>query len=131
MLLALTAIPLFAQPGQGQGPGQGRQMTQEDVKERVGRLTESLGCSDVQKKKILDFELQQYNKGQTERQKFAGDREAMREYMQKQRKLRDEKYTEILTEDQMKKYIQIQEERRQQRQGQSPGQDSQRGRGRR
>ncbi|MFC2116316.1 hypothetical protein ACFLTU_07560 [Bacteroidota bacterium] len=142
MLLAFSAIPLFAQPGQrqGQGQGQGRgqgqgqrtQRTEEEVKARAMRLAESLECSDVQKKKLIDFEVEQYRQGQTERQKFAGDRDAMREYMRKQRDIRDKKYAEILSEDQMKKYKQLMEERRNQRQrpGEGEGSEGQRGRGR-
>ncbi len=140
MFLAFFAIPLFAQSGQGQGRGQGggqgqgqrRQMTEQDVKDRVVRLSESLECSDVQEKKILDFELGQYKTAQVERQKLSGDRDAMRAYMMKQRDVRDKKYAEILTKDQLKKYNELMEERRNQRQRQSEGGSSegQRGRGR-
>ena len=134
ILLAFSALPLFAQPGQGQGrgqgPGPGMQMTEENVKARIERLSETLELSPEQEKKILKFELDQFNKGQAERQKFAGDREAIREYMQEQRKIRDDKYAEVLTGEQLSKYNQMLEERRQ-RMRESRESEGQRGRGRR
>ena len=148
ILLALFMLPLFAQerPGEGHGQGQGHgqwggQMSEENVKQRVDNLAETLECTDQQKEKILAYELDWYRKMQTERQKMmdgGGDREAMQAKMQEQRKLKDEKYAEVLTEAQMKKYNQLMEERMQQRQaqrqgqeqGQGDGQNSQRQRGR-
>ena len=140
MLLGFFAIPLFAQPGGGQGQGRGqgggqgqdqrRQMTEQDVKDRVARLSESLECSDEQETEILEFDLEQYKTAQVERQKLSGDREAMRAYMMKQRDVRDKKYAEILTKEQLKKYNELMEERRNQRQNQSESSEGQRGRGR-
>ncbi len=139
IMLALFMLPLVAQerPDQGQGQGQGRgqyggQMTEENVKERVNNLAETLECTDQQKEKLLDIELEWYRKMQTERAKFrAGngnfDREAMRTKMQEQRKLKDEKYKEVLTDAQMKKYNQLMEERMQARQQQRQGQGQERG----
>ena len=125
VVLIFGAISVSAQQGQGQGqgqgPGGGRNLTEDDVKNRVERLSESLEMSDEQEALMLKFELDAYKKNQVERQKLmdAGDRDAMREYMQKQRKIRDEKYKEILTEEQMVKYNELMEERRQQMQNRS------------
>ena len=144
ILLALFMMPLLAQPpgggqGRGQGQGQGRgQMTEEDIKQRVDNLAETLECTDQQKEEILDYEIEWNRKMQTERAKMQSggdfDREAFRARMQEQRKLKDEKYKEILTDVQMVKYNQLMEERMQQRQsqreGQGDGQSSQRQRGR-
>ena len=125
--------------GQGQRQGQGRNFTEDDVKQRVDRLSESLEMTDEQEAAILKFELDAYKKNQVERQKLmdAGDREAMRSYMQEQKKVRDVKYAEILTEEQMKEYAKILEERQQQmrdrnkeRNPEQDGERSERGRGR-
>lgn len=146
ILMALTAMPLFAQQERGQGrpEGQSREnmqrqdqrqrtpRTEASVKERVAKLAEILECTDEQKKKMTEFEIAQYKKTQKEREKFSGDREAMRSYMQAQRKLSNEKYAEILTPEQMKKYNKLLEKRRPQQPGRSSDQNSsdQRSRGR-
>ncbi|MCF8381739.1 MAG: hypothetical protein K9H49_19355 [Bacteroidales bacterium] len=136
LLLALSAVPLVAQPpsrqGQGQEQGQRQPVTEASVKERVIKLSKTLECTDEQQKKLLEYEVAQYKTGQKEREKFAGDREAMQSYMQEQRKLREKKYEEILTPEQLKKYNQMMEERRQQRPegSQSQGAEGQRSRGR-
>jgi len=119
--MAICTLPTFGQggqgqgggrPGGGQGGGMGRQWTEEDVKERVKRSTQALNLSEEQEKKIMDFEIETFKKNQVERQKFQGDREAMRDYMIKQREERDKKYEEVLTEDQYKKFKENQEQRR-------------------
>lgn len=92
-----------------------------------------------QEKKILDFELEMFKKNQVERQRIQGDREAMRAFMQEQRKQRDQKYKEVLTEEQFKQYQANQQERMEQmrqRRDRAPGDRpgdgdrSERGRGR-
>lgn len=134
MLLAFAAVPLFAQPGGGQGQAQGqrRQYTEEDAKNRVLKLSKSLECTPEQEKKLVDFEITQFRQSQAMREKSTGDRDAMRAYMKTQHELRNKKYAEILTREQLDKYNKIQEERRQQRQGGGQGQssDGQRDRGR-
>jgi len=144
ILLAFFILPLLAQGGQGHGQGMGMgrgQMSEDDIEKRIDILAETLECTDQQKEKLLDVELEWSRKMQTDRAKFQGgggdfDREAMRTKMQEQRKLKDEKYNEILSDTQMKKYEQLRAERMQQRQGQRPGDgdsqssQSQRGRGR-
>lgn len=127
MVFALISItPAFAQGGrgggQGQGQGQGRgqgggqyrqQMTEENVKQRVDRLAQSLEMTEDQKSKVMDYELEAFKTNQVERQRLMGDREAMRSYMQKQREERDKKYKEVLTEEQYNKYLEQREQRRQ------------------
>ena len=149
MLMVLCAIPLFAQPGQGQrqgqgagpgqgmGPGMGRgmfgQQSEESVKERVENMAQTFEFTAEQKNKLMEFEMDLYKKNAIERQKLTGDREAMVSYMQEQRELRDKTYAEIMTKEQLAKYNELQESRRQTPQGQRPGQGEevqQRGRGR-
>ena len=125
------------------GPGRGFQMTEEDIKERVANTAETLKLDDEQHKKALAVEMDFYNKMQIERQKMmnAGgpptDREAMREKMMKMRDERNAEYEGILSADQYKQFIDIQEQRqremREQRQQSNPDEGtterSSRGRG--
>jgi hypothetical protein len=138
MLFALVVAPAFAQPGQGQGQGQRRQMSEDDVKQRVERLADTLKLSEQQEKEVLDVELKFYKDIQKERANFnpeTGDREAMRAKMMEMRKEVDTQYKKILDADQYAKYSKMMEERRSRRRpgrGQGQGEDSEgeRGRGR-
>ena len=122
-MMALITLPAIGQGGPppgGPGGRGGRQFTEEDVKNRVKRQSQTLGMNEEQEKKIMDFELEQYKKNQVEFQKNQGDWEKRREYMTQQREVRDQKYKEVLTEDQYKQYKQNQEERRQRMQENRP-----------
>lgn len=124
------------------GPGRGFQMTEEDIKERVDANAKTLKMNDEQHKKALSIERDFYNKMQIERQKMmnAGgppsDLEAMRAKMTEMRDERNAKYEEILTPDQYKEFIEMQEQRqremREQREQVETGVEerSERGRGR-
>jgi Spy/CpxP family protein refolding chaperone len=136
-------VSLFTLNISAQGPGRGQQMTEEDIKERSENTAKTLGLDKDQHKKIEAVDMDFYNKMQIERQKMrnAGgpppDREAMREKMRKMMDERNAQYEEILTPDQYKKFIEIQEQRRnemrEQRQLSNPEGDnaerSERGRG--
>ena len=131
-LLSIIAVALLmSMTSFAQGPGGGRggrgPMTEEDVKERVSSLAETLKMTDDQQDKILKYELEFNTKMQVEREKNQGNREAMRESMMKYREEREEKYSEVLTEEQMTKYREIREQRR----GQRPQRDGQGGEGNR
>ena len=137
-VFALGVIPLFAQPpaqGQGQNQGQRKRMTEEDVKNRVENLASTLKMTDEQKGKIMKYELDAYKKRGVEMQKNQDDREAMRSYMQSERKERDKIYEDVLDDAQFAKYKEIEEQRRQEmqeRREQNPdqqGERPQRGRG--
>jgi len=136
------SINISAQ-GQG-GPGRGFQMTEEDIKERVENTAKVLDLNDEQHKKILAVEMDFFNRMQIERQKMMNaertpeNRDAMRAKMIKMRDERNEQYKAVLSPDQYKKFLEIQEQRRaemrQQRQQRTPdgGQEArpERGRGR-
>ena len=144
LLGTLFVLNLSAQGG----PGRGFQMTEEDIKERVDNNAKALEMNEDQHKKALSVEMDFYNKMQIERQKMmnAGgppsDREAMREKFMKMRDDRNAEYEKILTPDQYKQFIDMQEQRmremREQRQRQQSNPDgegseeqrSSRGRGR-
>lgn len=126
-LMGALSIQLTAQnPGGGDrqgGPGprgQGFRMTEEDVKQRVDHLAVTLDLSKEQHKQLLDYELEFNTKMQVEFEKFRNqsgpppDREEMRSRMEKVREERDAKYREVLTDAQMAKYREIQEQRREQ-----------------
>lgn len=142
ILSIFFSINISAQgPG---GPGRGPQMSEEDIKKNVEQTAESLSLNDDQHKKILAIDMDFYNKMQIERQKMMNmerteeNRDAMRTKMTKMRDERNEQYEEVLTPEQYKKFIEIQEKRRdemrQQRQQDNPdggqGEQPQRGRGR-
>ena len=126
LLISLFGMNILAQGG----PGRGFQMTEEDIKERVDNTAQTLKLNDEQHKKALAVEMDFYNKMQIERQKMmnAGgpptDREAMREKMMKMRDERNAEYEGILSADQYKQFIDLQEQRqremREQRQQSNP-----------
>jgi len=141
-MLLLFVLQLSAQD---HGGGRGFQMTEEDIKQRVESTAKTLELSEDQHKKVLSYELDFYNKQQIEFQKMRNsggqfDREEMRAKMTKVMDERNGKYEEVLTPDQYKKFINIQEQRRnemrQQREQQQQNPDDQpaerpeRGRGR-
>jgi len=139
-------LSLFALNISAQGPGRGFQMTEDDIKERVNNTAQTLKLNDDQHKKALAVEMDFYNKMQIERQKMRNsgapptDREAMRAKMMKMRDERNAEYETILTPDQYKQFIKLQEQRRsemrEQRQQSNPDGEggtterSERGRGR-
>lgn len=144
---AASVMLLFVLQLSAQGPGGGRgfQMTEDDIKERVETTAKSLELSEDQHKKALSYELDFYNKRQIEFQKMRNsggefDREEMRSRMTKVMDERNAMYEELLSPDQYKKFIETQEQRRnemrQQREQQQQNPDSQpeerpeRGRGR-
>ena len=126
------------------GPGRGQQMTEEDIEKNVEQTAKNLGLNEDQHKKILAIDKDFYNKMQIERQKMRNmerteeNRDAMRTKMTEMRDDRNKQYKEVLTPDQYKEFIVIQDKRRdemrQQRQQGNPdggqGEQSQRGRGR-
>ncbi len=120
MVLAalLVSSGLNAQGGRGPG-GPGRTpMTEEDIKERVDQLAETLKLSEEQHKLLEKSELDWYKKMDVERQKMRSeggqgmDREARRAQMMEMREEHDAKIKEILGEEQFKQYQEIQEKRR-------------------
>ena len=116
ILASLFALNVSAQgPG---GPGRGFQMTEDDIKERAGNTAKALELNEEQHKKIEAVDMDFYNKMQIERQKMGSaggpppDREAMREKMMQMRDDRNAQYEQILTPEQYKKFLELQEQRR-------------------
>ena len=88
---------------------QQRQFQQRTVEERVKTQTDQmvdlLKINADQKKKIEAIELDLNKKMDEKRQNAQGDREAFRAIFQEFDKMRDDKYKEVLTADQFKKYL--------------------------
>ena len=116
-LALVLLVSLFALNISAQGPGRGFQMTEEDIKENVDNTAQTLKLNDEQHKKVLAVEMDFYNKMQIEFQKMRNqggppsDREAMRAKMMKMRDDRNAEYEAILTPDQYKQFIDMQEQR--------------------
>lgn len=142
MLFSLLSMNIAAQgPG---GPGRGPQMTEDDIKERAEQTAKTLELNDEQSEKILAIDMDFFNKMQIERQKMRNaertpeNRDAMREKMTTMRDDLNKQYEAVLTPEQYKKYLEMQEQRRtemqQQRQQNNPegGKEArpERGRGR-
>ena len=115
-LVALFAIGLSATPALAQQGSGGRQMLSPD--ERLAQLTEQLDLTDEQAEQMKPIIEEQTKKQQELFQNAGGDRETMRAEMMKLRDETEELYSEVLTEDQMKKYQEMVQQRM--RQGRPP-----------
>ena len=102
----LVAIVTFATAQQRQ-----RLSAEERVKNQIERLEKLLSLTADQKTKIEAIELDLAKQMDTRLQNNQGDREAMRTAMQEIDKTRDTKYKEVLSEEQLKKYLADKEQR--------------------
>ena len=131
ILFAIAALMVstmsFAQGfGGGFGGGQGMNMNPEDMaKRQADRLKEQLELNQVQYDSIYNYYVANAKEQAARREQMQngggqmpgeGDMQAMMEQMQKQRAAQEAKIKSFLTDDQKKKYDEIQEQRRQQRQ---------------
>lgn len=85
--------------------------------ERAERLKERLDLSDEQTKKVEAIFQKSQETTQKGMMEHMGDREAMREFMQKQMEATDKEIEKILTAEQKQKYEELKKERRQRRRG--------------
>ena len=85
---------------------QQRQMmsAEERAKSQTERLDKLVTLTADQKTKIQAIDLELAKKMNTVMQNSQGDRDAMRTAMQEINKTRDEKYKEVLTDEQFKKH---------------------------
>ena len=121
LCIMFLATVTFATAQQGQGQGQRQQMTPEErAKAQTERLEKLLTLKADQKTKVQAIELEYAKESSKIRQDNQGNREAMREAMQKLNTKRDAKYKEVLTADQFKKYQEDIEQRQRER-GQGGG----------
>lgn len=100
----------------------------EDMaKRQADRLKEQLELTQVQYDSIYNYYLANSKEQAARREQMQnggqmpgeGDMQAMMEQMQKQRQAQETKIKSFLTDDQKKKYDEVQEQRRQQRQQQA------------
>jgi Spy/CpxP family protein refolding chaperone len=102
MLLASSMT--MAQQGRGGG-----------VEQRVQRLKDSLSLSDKQTEQIKAIYTASQEQMQKDRDSLQGDRAAMQKVMTARNAAADSLIVRLLTPDQKKKYLEIQEQRRKQR----------------
>ena len=110
--LVLTTAPAVAQ----QGPG-GRRML--DADQRMAQLTTQLDLDDAQVEQLRPIVEEQTKRQQALFDSYSGDRETMRAEMSKLRDETDEQFAGVLSEQQMKKYRELRQQRM--RQGRPPG----------
>jgi len=127
-MLAATVSLVVAQPGQGQRQ---QRSPEERAKAETERLTTLLTLNADQKAKIGVIELELSKEMETKRQGAQGNREAMIAAFQEIDKKRDNKYKDVLTADQFKKYIDDKAQRPQRGQGRGEGRGEGGGQGRR
>lgn len=112
LALVLTTAPAVAQ----QGPG-GRRML--DADQRMAQLTTQLDLDDAQAEQLRPIVEEQTKRQQALFESYSGDRETMRAEMTKLRDETDEQFARVLSEEQMKKYRELRQQRM--RQGRPPG----------
>ena len=100
MLLATVGF-VAAQQGQGQRQ---QRTPEESAKIQVDRMVDLLKLDADAKKKIEVIELDLQKKMAEKRQSAQGNMEAFRAIFQEFDKMRDDKYKEVLSADQFKKY---------------------------
>lgn len=122
--ILLIAIVLGTTISMAQNRGGQRDFDPEErAKETTKELKELLGLKADQEKKVYELNLKSNKEMaamRAEMQSSGGGFEGMREKMTKMREETDKEMKKILTEDQMKKYVKYQEERRARR-GQGRG----------
>ncbi|MDA3879257.1 MAG: hypothetical protein PF436_02615 [Prolixibacteraceae bacterium] len=108
-LLVFMAVITMAQPPQGR---EGRQFSPEDMaKRQTEQMTEDLKLNELQVEKVSALNKKYAEKMRDAFQNAEGNREQMREKMQTLRTEKDTELKEILTEEQFKKYQEIEKER--------------------
>ena len=115
----MLAAMFFATVAMAQPGGQRNFDPKEMAKRQTEELTKELGLNKDQAKKVLELNTKSMEKMSEMRGQMrdGGNREAMREKMQKQREEQNAEMKKILTEDQYKKYEKYLEERRSRRGG--------------
>lgn len=110
-IFTMTFAGAFAQ--RGQGSQQKEPMTPEQRAERITtKMTEELGLSEDQKKKIYQVNLDNAKKREAQRAAMEEERKAKREEMQAQTKAQNEQIVAILTPEQKTKWEEVKKENR-------------------
>jgi len=107
----LTGIFLIATVVLASAQGFQNQTPEERAKAQVERMEKLLSLTADQKTKIQAIELELSKEMNEQLQKNQGNREAMRTIWQEIQKKREEKYKNVLTADQFKKYLDDNEQR--------------------
>jgi Spy/CpxP family protein refolding chaperone len=132
-IFTMTFAGAFAQRGQG-GPKGGQQkesLTPEQRAERITtKMTEELGLTEDQKKKVYQINLENAQKREVQRAAMEEERKAKRTEMQAQAKAQNEQIEAILTPEQKTKWEEVKKENRKEiREGTRGGRGHRGGRG--
>ena len=122
-LLAMALVVATSSSLWAQGQGQGRRMGQVDIDSLVADLTEQLDLTEKQAVQLKPVLEKQYS-GMRELMMAArqsGDRSTVQPKMAQLREQHHAEVAKILTEDQLKKYQEIQESSRRGGMGRRPG----------
>jgi Spy/CpxP family protein refolding chaperone len=114
-MISISATTLFAQGGGRKGPGGGPASPEDRAKRLTMMMKDELSLTAAQEPKIADINLK-YAKKNEELKKIS-DTSAQRKEFQKTNKLRDGEVKAILTPEQFKKYLKLQEEMKARRRG--------------
>lgn len=115
ILLVFMAVVAMAQPPQG------GQFSPEDMaKSQTEQMTKDLKLNEQQVEKVSALNTKYMENMQSIFQNAGGDREQMREKMEAFRTERNDELKKILTEEQFKKYQELENERMQQRRANRP-----------
>ena len=90
-----------------------------DADQRMAKLTMELELSDEQVEQLRPIVEEQTKRQQALFESYADERETMRAEMTKLREETDEQFAEVLSEEQMKEYRELRQQRM--RQGRPPG----------
>ena len=112
LFLMLTTFPMFGQPG-----GRDMPSPEERAKRQTAHMTEELKLTSEQEKEVGDINLTYANKMKDARDEAAGDRTAMRAKMEAMMKEKSEALKEVLTEEQIKSFEEMESQNGQGRQG--------------
>ena len=120
-MFAATVSFAAAQQGGGQQGQRQRMTVEERAKSQTERVANLLSLNAEQKAKIEAIEVDLGKQMEAKRQSLQDNREAMMAAFQEIDKVRDEKYKNVLTADQFKKYVDDKAQRPQRGQGGGQG----------
>jgi periplasmic protein CpxP/Spy len=111
-IFTMTFAGAFGQRGHG-GSKSGQQMTPEQRAEKMTtKMTDELGLSEDQRRKIYDINLENAQKRKVQREAMREEHQAKRTEMQAQNQAQNEQIEALLTPDQKTKWEEVKKENR-------------------
>nr|WP_321406306.1 DUF4890 domain-containing protein [uncultured Carboxylicivirga sp.] len=102
---------------------QNRPSPEERVKQQTEQMAKDLNLTEKQKEQVTELNKKFGEKMKKMRDENQGDREKMREAMGAMRTERNTELKKILTDEQYKKYLELEEKRMKERGNRGPGGD--------